>query len=189
MPRRQLCILGGLVFAGCHGATGEHAPSAVSPQRNEPVHILIYVWKGDSYGADFVRTSLWACEVDLARQLTRSVVLTARQPQPMIPAPRESTPEPLHAEQWRAMDLLEAQKLRAAIDAWLATAPPGGCDIFVPPGGREDGYMMQFRMRKGDATFRVRANPPRSRHEAERCVPDATFWTIVGALQPRFLRT
>jgi hypothetical protein len=177
------------MLTGCHVATGERAQLAIPPQRTDPVHIVIYAWKGDSYGADFVRTSLWACEVDLRRQIKRTIVRVARQPEPMIAAPGGSTPEPLHAELWRAMDAEEARRLRGAVDAWLATYPPGSCDIFVPPGGRENGYMMQFRLRKGEAMYKVRANPPRSRHEAERCVPDATFWSIVGALQPRFLRT
>lgn len=186
MPRRLLCMLGGLVLVACCGRPCEQAPSTAYHERRGPVYIVIYEWTGYSPGAGFTYTSLWGREVELGRQFERSFVEVARQPKSMIDAPGETIPEPMIEEAWRPMDADEAKRLLALVDAWLATGPPSTCD-FHAPGGREDGYLMRFRLRTVDAEYSVRANPPRSRAAEKQCLPDATLWRLVSALKPQLL--
>jgi hypothetical protein len=175
-----------LVLTGCRGAAIDQPLLPAPAQRTEPVHVVIYEWRSHSPGAGVLRTSLWACEVDLERSRWRSVAVAARRPGPMIAEPGGPAPGLLLEQAWRPMGEDEVGTLRAAIDAWLATSPPPVCE-FHCPGGREDGYLMRFCLRTDNATYWVRANPGRSRQEVEICLPDPTFRTIVGVLTPRFL--
>lgn len=187
MQRRPAFAIALLMLAGCHTAAIKKPPA--SPRPVEPVRVQICEWHAQSPGAGFTRTSQWACDVDLRRHLKRTIDQTARRPEPMIADPGESVPPELLAEGWRPMDDDEVKRLRAAIDAWLATSPPEVCEFYTAGRGREDGFMMRFRLQTDDATYIVHANPNRPRREIEPCHPDRTFWNMVSALSPNLRPT
>ncbi|GEM_PF-2851536 len=193
MRRRRCGVLILIAWAGCQGGPGDAplpgklpplpAPPlpAADSKRASPVHVTIWEWRARSRGAGIDRTSLWVCQVDFLRSRGRSKTVVARRPQPLIAAPHNSHPELPLEDAWQPVPAADMQRIRAAIDAWLATSPPPVCE-FYRPGGREDGYAMRFSLQTEETTYHVRANPDRPRGEIAECDPDPTFQALVQAL-------
>jgi hypothetical protein len=128
-------------------------------------------------------TSMWASEVDLEHNRVRSFADVARRPAPLIVPPSGPLNGMLHLQPWRSLSDEEQQRLRAALDAWLATCPPPD-GTYRSSYGREAGYTLRFRLLTDDATFSVCINPDVPPPGLEWCLPDRSFWELVGALRP-----
>jgi hypothetical protein len=128
-------------------------------------------------------TSIWASEVDLEHDRVRSFSGVARRPAPLIVPPSGPSNGMLHLQPWRSLSDEEQQRLRAAIDDWLATHPPEE-DAYRVSRGREEGYMLRFRLVTNDATYSVSINPDVLPPGIGWSPPDQAFWQLVNALQP-----
>jgi hypothetical protein len=84
---------------------------------------------------------------------------------------------------WRSLSEIEQHRLRAALDDWLATHPRAEAAYRVSR-GREEGYVLRFRLVTNDATYSVSINPDVVPPGIEWSPPDQVFWQLVNALQP-----
>lgn len=125
----------------------------------EPLHLVWYEWHGESWGADFMRTDLAACEIDFERREWRRIALAVQRPDEMLPCPGEELPWQLTSVPFEPIDEVLFAKLLEATRAWLATEPRP-TDDSARLRGRESGYLERFTLTTDRGEFRVRVNPP-----------------------------